>query len=169
MTTTSMTGTAALAVSLLLATPLAARDLSFDPAPTETCLAEISDGPQAYECIGRAAMACMAQPMGDTTPGMGFCLDSELWLWDDKLNEAYQILLAEYREMDAERFEGAPALAEALRDMQRGWIAYRDGRCEFETAQWYGGTGSSPAFLGCMMQMTAEQTLYLWSVFQGAR
>lgn len=169
MTATSIRGATALAASLILAAPLAARELSFDPAPTETCLAEISDGPQAYECIGRAAMACMAQPMGDTTPGMGFCLDSELWLWDGKLNEAYQMLRDEYRAIDADRFEGTPALADALRDMQRGWIVFRDSRCEFETAQWYGGTGSSPAFLGCMMQMTAEQTLYLWSVFHGAR
>lgn len=149
--------------------PLAAQELQFDPASLDACLESISDGAQSNDCIGLAAAACMGQPMGQTTPGMGFCLGAEHDLWDAKLNAAFQTLRADYAAQDADRFEGAPALAEALRDMQRGWIAFRDARCSFEAAQWYGGTGSSPAFLGCVMQMTAEQTLYLWSFLQGAR
>lgn len=158
-----------LALAALITTPLAAQDLQFDPAPLDTCLAELEDAAQSADCIGRASSACMEQPMGESTPGMGFCLDAEYALWDAKLNEAYQFLRTEYQAPDADRFEGAPALADALRDMQRGWIGYRDARCEFEAAQWYGGTGASPAFLGCMMQVTAEQTIYLWSVFHAGR
>lgn len=153
----------------LAALPVQADELSFDPAPLDICLSEIEDGAQSYDCIGRASTACMEQPFGFTTPGMAFCLGEEYELWDSKLNEAYQTLRAQYQREDSDRMEGAPSLADALRDMQRGWIGFRDARCGFETAQWHGGTGSSPAFLGCMMQMTAEQTLYLWAAFQGIR
>jgi len=55
----------------------------------------------------------------------------------------------------------APAQAEALRDMQRAWIAFRDATCTYEASQWSGGTGQGPAYEGCVMRMTAEQTLYL--------
>lgn len=158
-----------LAVLGLSLAPLAAQDLTFDPAPLDACLADISDGVQSSDCIGRASSACMEQPMGETTPGMGFCLNAEYEIWDAKLNEAYQSLRAQYQEQDADRFEGAPSLADALRDMQRGWIGYRDARCEFEAAQWAGGTGASPAYLGCIMQVTADQTVYLWSVLHDGR
>ena len=158
-----------MAIVALGTTPLAAQDLQFDPAPLDTCLAELEDAAQAADCIGRASSVCMEQPMGESTPGMGFCLDAEYALWDAKLNEAYQFLRTEYQAQDADRLEGAPALADALRDMQRGWIGFRDARCEFEAAQWYGGTGASPAFMGCVLQVTAEQTLYLWSVFHAGR
>lgn len=153
-------------LATLATLPVMAQDMRFDPAPTESCLAASGDG--AQDCIGRAASACMAQPMGETTLGMGFCLDAELSLWDDKLNAAYQQLRGDYADRDSERMEGAPAMADALRDMQRGWIGFRDARCSFAAAQWEGGTGAGPAFLGCMMQMTAEQTLFLWSVADDA-
>ena len=149
--------------------PVAGQEMRFDPTPLETCLASLEDPAASPDCIGRAAYGCMEQPMGETTPGMAFCLEGEFDQWDVKLNEAYQALRSGYLEQDENRLQGAPALADALRDMQRGWISFRDARCGFETAQWHGGTGSSPAFLGCMMQMTAEQTIYLWSVFHAGR
>lgn len=151
------------------AAPAAATDLRFDAAPTEMCLAAVSDDAQAYGCVGRAATACMEQPGGETTVGMGFCLDAELDLWDGKLNGAYQALRADLTAQDAGRTNAAISLSDSARDMQRAWIGFRDARCSFEAAQWQGGTGCSPAFLGCTMQMTAEQTLYLWSVLHGAR
>ena len=156
-----------IALAICLATPAAGEDLRFDATPTVSCLAESAD--QARECIGRAATACMDQPGGDTTIGMGFCLDAELDLWDGKLNEVYQRLRADMTAQDAARTDPAISLAESLRDMQRAWIGYRDSRCGFETAQWHGGTGASPAFLGCTLLVTAEQTLYLQSLLQDQR
>ncbi|MGP9788447.1 lysozyme inhibitor LprI family protein [Roseinatronobacter sp. NSM] len=153
----------------LMAAPAAATGLRFDATPTEICLADVSDGAQSYECIGRAATDCMKQPGGETTVGMGFCLDAELNLWDGKLNGAYQALRADLTAQDAGRGDAAISLSESARDMQRAWIGFRDARCSFEAAQWHGGTGASPAFLGCAMTMTAEQTLYLWSLLHGAR
>ncbi|MGY6706450.1 lysozyme inhibitor LprI family protein [Roseinatronobacter sp.] len=156
-------------LAALIAVPVSAADFSFDPAPTELCLAAVSDDAQGYDCIGRAATACMEQPGGDTTIGMGFCLDAELDHWDGRLNGAYQALRADLTAQDADRTNAAISLSDSARDMQRAWIGFRDARCSFEAAQWQGGTGASPAFLGCAMTMTAEQTLYLWSVLQGAR
>lgn len=156
-------------LAALIAVPATAAEFSFDPAPTEQCLATLPDDAQGYDCIGRAATACMEQPGGETTIGMGFCLDAELGLWDDKLNGAYQALRADLTAQDADRTNAAISLSDSARDMQRAWIGFRDARCSFEAAQWQGGTGSSPAFLGCAMTMTAEQTLYLWSVLHGAR
>jgi uncharacterized protein YecT (DUF1311 family) len=48
-----------------------------------------------------------------------------------------------------------PPVAEALRDMQRAWIAYRDASCDYERAQWGGGTGGGPATAGCLMRTRA--------------
>ena len=154
----------AVIVSTLGLSPLAAQELQFDPLPLDTCLAAQDSVGQSDQCIGRAASICMEQPLGHTTPGMAFCLGEEYDLWDAKLNKAYLSLRADYMQQDTDRFEGAPSLADALRDLQRGWISFRDGRCAFDAAQWYGGTGSGPAFLRCMLQVTAEQTIYLWSV-----
>lgn len=148
-------------ITALFGPPLSAQDLQFDRTAAEICLHAASDRAEAHDCIGRAASACMAQPMGETTVGMGFCLDSELSLWDEMLNAAYRARRADYEARDTGRIEGAPPLADTLRDMQRQWIGFRDARCSFEAAQWHGGTGAGPALLGCMLQVTAEQALYL--------
>lgn len=58
------------------------------------------------------------------------------------------------------------SLGEALRNMQRAWINYRDAGCLYEQAQWFGGTGGGPATMACHMHETARQTLVLegwWS------
>jgi uncharacterized protein YecT (DUF1311 family) len=63
-------------------------------------------------------------------------------------------------EVKAEGIE-APSVAEALRGMQRAWIVYRDEACDYERAQWAGGTGGGPATAACLMQQTGEQALAL--------
>ena len=76
-------------VVLLLSGPAAAQDLSFQIAPTESCLWDSGNTGEKRACIGRAAAACMEQPGGSSTVAMGFCLDQELAYWDDMLNDAY--------------------------------------------------------------------------------
>jgi uncharacterized protein YecT (DUF1311 family) len=149
-----------------LALPVAAQDLRFDISTTESCLVQngLQDGASADDlrpCIGVATGVCMAQPGGDSTYGMGFCLDQELEYWDAILNDRYQVVR---RAMVASDTDLPPELgiqADSLRDMQRAWITYRDTRCGFEASLFQGGTGSSPAFLACAMQVTGEQALYL--------
>ena len=148
----------------LLAGPVAAQDLAFTAAATESCLAAAGDLPAGKACIGAAADACMETPDGGTTVGMGFCLNSEYEFWDARLNTAYQGLMALEDDAAANLADlgsAAPSSADALRDMQRAWIAYRDAACLYEVSQWGGGTGGGPAGTQCMMQLAGEQALML--------
>ena len=183
-------GTVLLALSgllLLPAPPAAAGDLVFDIAPTESCLAKAAqdgkddaqatapDGSftaqtalQAYRpnaCIGLAAQACMAATEGGwSTYGMGGCLSAEADWWDAQLNANYQRAMKRAKQLDLDNEVGKGPLlsaAKALRDMQRAWIAYRDGACAFEYAQWGGGTGGGPAATQCFLHLTATQALAL--------
>jgi len=152
---------------LLLSGPAAAQDLSFQIAPTESCLWDSGNTGEKRACIGRAAAACMEQPGGSSTVAMGFCLDQELAYWDDMLNDAYGQLMQAMRAAD----EGLPShlaiQANSLRDMQRAWIPYRDARCTHEASLWQGGTGASPAYLNCILHETGEQALYLGALYSG--
>jgi uncharacterized protein YecT (DUF1311 family) len=154
-------------ILVALAGPAAAQDLVFDMGATLSCLDRTSAGRDGRECIGRSADACMvATPGGSSTIGMGGCLDRELSYWDERLNASYSDLRASERSDDASYggSAGYVSKADALRDMQRAWIAFRDATCDYERAQWGGGTGGGPATVACLMYMTGEQTLYLESV-----
>ncbi len=154
----------------LMAAPLAAQDLAFSPNSTLACLQEAVGQGQRVDCIGASAGACMeGNPGGDTTVGMGGCLDLERAWWDERLNAAYRDLMAVETADDAEFGDspGAIPKAPALREMQRAWITYRDARCGYEMAQWGGGTGGGPAVIGCLMQETGKQTLFLEDMLEG--
>ncbi|MCB5198169.1 Uncharacterized conserved protein YecT, DUF1311 family [Loktanella sp. DSM 29012] len=152
------------ALALSGATAATAQDLVYSNAATEACLATVT-GLDRLGCVGASAGACMVDtPGGDTTVGMGGCFDRERQFWDDALNEAYAALMVIYTESDAfAASEGMnlPVQSDALRDMQRAWIGYRDARCDFERAKWGGGTGGGPATIQCLMGLTAEQTFVL--------
>ncbi|MBK0328707.1 DUF1311 domain-containing protein [Rhodobacteraceae bacterium F11138] len=145
--------------------PSAAQDLVFSIEITAACIAAAPDMPAKRACIGNAADACMqATPAGDTTVGMGGCLDRERAYWDAMLNANYQTARAQAKAADAEMQEiGAtvPSMDAALRDMQRNWIGYRDATCDYERSLWSNGTGAGPATLSCLMRLTGEQALYL--------
>ena len=149
---------------VLAAGPGAAQELLFDMGATLYCLDAAGSAGERQSCIGASANACMrATDMGGTTVGMGGCIDRELGYWDDRLNASYRSLRAKNRAEDAD-FGSAPGYvnqADALRDMQRAWIAYRDATCDYERAQWGGGTGGGPAMLGCLMRLTGQQAMYL--------
>ena len=150
-----------LVAAALAAWPASAEDLRFSPEATETCLGRV---PSREGCIGYAADECTGSPGGSTTVGMGYCYGQEFEYWDARLNAAYAALMAIERAQDAEIKElgsAAPSTAEALRAMQRAWIAYRDAACDYERSQWGGGTGGGPASAACMMGLTGSQALAL--------
>lgn len=151
----------------LLASPVAAQDLSFRIDQTESCLWDSGHEGDKRACIGLAANACMEQPGGYSTVAMGFCLDRELVYWDSMLNESYGQLMQAMRAADAGLPTHLAIQASSLRDMQRAWIAYRDARCDHVASLWQGGTGASPAFLTCLLQETGEQALYLGALYSG--
>ena len=140
-----------------------AQELAFDPGATEDCLdqADWTEAPP-YSCIGEAADQCMSTSDGSSTVGMGYCLDAEWQWWDARLNRVYGELMQQNKAMDAANAEteaNLPSLAENLKAMQRAWIPFRDAACDYEMAQWGGGTGGGPALVGCLMMETGRQTL----------
>ena len=163
---------AALCVLLLAPSGAQAQDMRFDIAATEVCLAQATPE-TGSQCAGRAADVCMmANPGGQSTYGMSFCLDAEWTWWDSGLNATFQALMALEKAEDARMTAVgafAPSLADALRGMQRAWIAWRDARCAYAAAQWAGGTGAGPAVIGCLLEETARQALVLQTREQEAR
>lgn len=146
----------------MAATQGMAQDFAVNPQVIEECL--WTKPVERYdECIGLAADACMTDnDGGHTTVGTGACLFAEHEYWDRRLNAIYKVALKKAETMDGETagYSDVP-LKTMLRDMQRAWIAFRDAKCDFERAQWGGGTGGSPATANCLMYETAEQFFYL--------
>lgn len=149
-------------LAALVASSAAAEGVIFSPADTEQCFAE---GAPTEECIGASARLCQQDtPGGETTIGMVGCFEAEQMWWDGRLNRAYKTAMDTAKRNDAGQARiGADPVdqADALRDMQRKWIAYRDARCLWAWAQWGGGTVGGPANAECLMRATAEQALLL--------
>ncbi|WPZ23273.1 lysozyme inhibitor LprI family protein [Sulfitobacter faviae] len=151
-----------------LAGPVSAQDIVYSDAATADCLAGAEEFTDQRACIGLSANLCMEGPGGYSTVGMGGCLDAELTFWDGLLNENYRARMVQAKSADEENALYQPQLpsqAEALRDMQRAWITFRDAACDYERSQWGGGTGGGPATLACLMQMTGEQALRLGAAY----
>jgi len=154
----------ALAALMLLPAPVVAQELVFDITPVEVCIR--AGGGES--CAGKAAEQCMqATPGGHTTVAMSGCSQREATYWDGWLNTVYQQLYASLAAQDASAPSYAPKQADALRDMQRGWIGFRDAKCAYEASQWGGGTGAGPASASCHLHETARQMLYLQSSQMG--
>ncbi|MFV0515217.1 MAG: lysozyme inhibitor LprI family protein [Jhaorihella sp.] len=162
---------ASVLVLALWALSASAQSLVYSDMATLTCLSQTARASAKQDCIGASANACMsATPDGGTTVGMGGCLDRELAFWDGMLNRNYQALRDRAKRTDAEmRDLGASVtwLGQSLRDMQRAWIVWRDATCDFERAQWGGGTGGGPATYACLMRLTGQQALYLGDAWLG--
>ena len=67
---------------------------------------------------------------------------------DAELNAVYARLRA--RLPEEERRE--------LRDVQRAWLAYRDGHCRMEAAEFEGGSMQPLILHGCLAHLTRERT-----------
>ena len=151
-------------IVLMFGSQAHAQEMVYSPAATEACFADIAEGQNPESCIGVSALVCMdANEGGLSTVGMGGCLNRELEYWDARLNDVYHRVRAAAKATDAEMQEigsSVASQADAMRDMQRAWIAYRDTTCEYERTMWGGGTGGGPATVACHMKLTAKQALY---------
>ena len=149
----------------LVAAPMAAaQELPYSPEATEACLAKAILPSEDEACIGTSAQLCIDTPDGYTTVGMGFCLGHERDYWDARLNAAYGQLMEIEKSVDDEMTKlgsSVPSSVEALRNMQRAWITFRDSACAYERVQWGGGSGGGPAVANCQMVMTGQQALRL--------
>ncbi|EJT84059.1 hypothetical protein PPS11_26739 [Pseudomonas putida S11] len=99
----------------------------------------------------------------DYTPGYGQCMDkasstvamsecirAETQLQDQRLNRVYKQLMGK---LDAGQ-------QKSLRDVQRKWLAYRDGNCGFHV-QASGGTMAQLEGGTCVMDMTRDRAAEL--------
>lgn len=102
-------------------------------------------------CIGAVSIPCQQQPGGYSTAGMIECTGREWAVWDERLNQAFRAALK-----DAE-----PKLAKAIRATQRAWLAWRKEACKLPAIDNEGGSIVGPLYLGCMMEATARQAIWL--------
>lgn len=156
-----------IALTLLATETVAQDDVVFHTALVQQCFDKARSYGGSDSCIGSAADLCMEQNEGGfSTYGMSHCISLEAEWWDEALNFEYARVLSEAAVLDEElAAEGLPSVAEALREMQRAWITFRDASCAFEAAQWGGGTGAGPAYNSCVMGLTAEQAITLGGSF----
>ena len=148
----------------MLAAPALAQDIDYDPAVLAMCLENAETLQDRTYCIGQGAQACTRTDAGQSTPGLSYCYGAEWGDWDGRLNAVYGTLLEQQPELaeDNAAFNSQiPDVVDNMRTMQRLWIQYRDAACQWEAAQWSGGTRAGPAFADCMLRLTAQQTLFL--------
>lgn len=82
-----------------------------------------------------------------TTMEMKQCASRDLNREDARLNKSYRDLLAKLE----------PARREKLREVQRVWLTFRDLNCEFQSAEYEGGTIYTLVQMGCVIEMTKQR------------
>jgi uncharacterized protein YecT (DUF1311 family) len=160
----------ALALTCALAVPAAAQD-AVDPkdrAALGACLDKARGGKTRPEqCIGVIEGPCLKGPDAETTIGMTDCTGREINAWDERLNRTYRAVLAGELGRLATQRPGPSGQsrkvtgADLLRDAQRAWIAARDKKCDAAGLPMEGGTGAGLLSMGCLLQETARQVLWL--------
>ncbi|MEN5035947.1 lysozyme inhibitor LprI family protein [Pseudomonas sp. TWI929] len=85
-----------------------------------------------------------------TTVAMSDCIGTETHVQDQRLNRVYKQLMAK---LDTGQ-------QKSLRDVQRKWLAYRDGNCQFHV-QASGGTMAQLEGGSCLMDMTRDRAAEL--------
>ncbi|MBA6061520.1 lysozyme inhibitor LprI family protein [Pseudomonas juntendi] len=95
-----------------------------------------------------AYVHCMDK--ASSTVAMSECIGAETQVQDQRLNRVYQQLMGK---LDAGQQKN-------LRDVQRKWLAYRDGNCQFHV-QASGGTMAQLEGGTCMMSMTRDRSAEL--------
>jgi uncharacterized protein YecT (DUF1311 family) len=126
----------------------AARNLAKDTAAIEDC---IKSKPNAEEtCIGIVSDPCLNRDATKSTADQNACIDREIAVWDDILNETFRRLRDKLDEAQKTK----------LRDMQRAWIASKEKSCAFYW-DYYQGTMASPMAATCVNKETARRALFL--------
>lgn len=155
----------ALAMPVGVAVAEAPEGPAYRPEILQNCLAAKTGDEDRSVCIGASSDDCMTSAQGQTTAGMVQCLGLELADWDNMLNDTYRKLVTQQKAADAALAASGssikPQRVEKLQKMQRDWISYRDAACQFDAAQWDGGSGSGPSATGCALGLTGHQALFL--------
>jgi uncharacterized protein YecT (DUF1311 family) len=90
-----------------------------------------------------------------STYEMNICSDRDFLAADKSLNQTYKKVLAGIPERATEKPYDADSWTAAVRASQRAWVAFRDADCKaLVPMEWSGGTGTTAAVLGCMIDKT---------------
>jgi uncharacterized protein YecT (DUF1311 family) len=91
----------------------------------------------------------------NSTVEMNYCAERDFAEADRLLNEAYSRALAQIAASDNPAPYAPAAWEKEFRAAQRAWITFRDADCKgVVPMEWSGGTGTSAAVLGCMIELT---------------
>ncbi|MAR72918.1 MAG: hypothetical protein CME78_11915 [Halomonas sp.] len=131
-----------------------------DAAEVRDCFVQMGQG-AVGDCVGLAADACQQTPGGATTLGIVDCLAQETRVWDELLNAQYQELRALMREQDEGNPDVGISRVDALREVQRAWITFRDAECGYAYARYQDGTIRSVVAAACRLEQTAQRALAL--------
>ena len=94
-----------------------------------------------------------------TTVEMNYCADRDYAEADRALNEAYQKALAIIGKSDGPAPYTPAQWEKELRASQRAWLAFRDADCKgLVPMEWSGGSGTTSAVLGCMIDLTKARS-----------
>lgn len=145
----------------------------FDDTPVKTCVEQNAKNirdvanndlhDSLVDCIGTSVSSCEKEFLKVGIFPKSECVAFELKWWDSLLNIAYKERMVEAKESPLPRNKLLKSDPEALRDMQRTWIAYRDATCEFVYLYFGGGTAGPTAETECLLDLTARQAIFLKS------
>ena len=94
-----------------------------------------------------------------STVEMNYCADRDFARADGVLNDTYQKALAMIGRSDNPAPYTRAEWEKQLRASQRAWIAFRDADCKgLMPMEWSGGSGTTYAVLGCMIELTKART-----------
>ncbi len=155
------------ATMVLLPQLAVAQDMPYDPAATQSCLAEMADTDMENTnvCVGRSAEQCADASVGGfSTRSMTACMSAEYGLFDEMLNVEYAKVRGLAADLDKQvngtSFDDV-SMGDRLVQMQRAWIAYRDATCAYERRQFDGGTIGELVYIDCLTTLTADQAFRL--------
>ena len=123
------------------------------PSPADHIANKVRLAPHQDEsCIDYVTEVCsFTSEDGQSQLGGADCADRERNVWEERLNRDYQAILSKAK----------PEMGEAVRKMQRAFIASRDARCQ--TDRKLGAPNGHEALYeaSCLLDATARQALVL--------
>ncbi len=153
---------------IALASPAAAQSIPVDAHRIDRCLG-VMDHPMS--CVGVAADECIAENGNGPNVIVAACHFGESDFWDAALNDVYADVLALAADRETDDLGYTPgALTNALRDMQRKWIDFRDATCAHavELAKPF-GSAAGAAEAECVSYQTAQQYFALRGIWHDYR
>lgn len=115
----------------------------------ESCLAEARPLMTAGQrCIGVHTTPCLRWPESQTTAGMERCHLDEYRAWDVLLNAYF-------------RARPPGPRGDALQEVQRAWLTYRDRHCAYFRTHYAGGSMARSMGAQCMAETTARRAIEL--------